>query len=640
MHLPQLQQTQQRTLMTTTFGGYNHTNAVQDGEMYDMLNLSSRSFPLLDQRPKRAFYDPLSAEEGDRYPPDTATEGQIWIDSSGETKIMKIYTGTEWVPVTHKLTGIHGRDKMVICFGDRVYYDGTQVSGISVSPAEDMYPKKIVSMGAYVCIWPDKVYFNTANTSDSGEMGQENAQIGNMISLVMTRIDGSAYTIQYISSTTPGSANAGDLWIDTSGQKHVLKQYSSAGEWDEIATTYIKITGEGIGKGLSMYDTVSISGMSKTVNGTPDMQVADLNVDSIVYGCGDDYIIVAGILDQAIFELDGNGTTANVFVKREIPDLDYVCESNNRIWGCRYGTNNGESINEIRACKLGDFKNWNCYMGLSTDSYAASVGTDGPFTGAVNQRGYPIFYKENSIMRVTGNLPSSFSTNVISIQGVQEGSWRSIASYDENIYYKSRDGVYYFDGSMTYKISDALGEIRYSDARAGILDGKYYISMRNTNGEWSLFAYDIRQKLWHREDNMKVMGFATVDGELFAIDEDRDLIVMMTGQNPEQWDATAEDDFNWSATFGLFGTDYTNQKYLGRFNLRMQIDEDAEVHLKIMYDQDGVWHDQGEIRGKSTRTFMLPVIPRRCDHLQVQISGNGRCRIYSMSRMLEVGGDG
>jgi hypothetical protein len=72
----------------------------------------------------------------------------------------------------------------------------------------------------------------------------------------------------------------------------------------------------------------------------------------------------------------------------------------------------------------------------------------------------------------------------------------------------------------------------------------------------------------------------------------------------------------------------------------MQITNGARAKLEIQYDQDGTWHDMGEIRGQNTKTFLLPVIPRRCDHLQVRISGKGRCRIYSISRILEVSTDG
>lgn len=58
-------------------------------------------------------------------------------------------------------------------------------------------------------------------------------------------------------------------------------------------------------------------------------------------------------------------------------------------------------MNEVYGCKLGDFKNWTCYAGLSTDSWAAQVGSDGAWTGAVNYQGYPTFFKETVLHRIS-----------------------------------------------------------------------------------------------------------------------------------------------------------------------------------------------------------------------------------------------
>ena len=142
-----------------------------------------------------------------------------------------------------------------------------------------------------------------------------------------------------------------------------------------------------------------------------------------------------------------------------IPDLDYVCESNNRLWGCRYGMIGGQVVNEIKASKLGDFRNWNAYLGISTDSYTASVGTDGPFTGAITQRGYPVFFKEQCIHRVSGQTPGTFTIQTTIARGVQRGSWRSRAVVSENIYYKAREGIRMYDGNMPQAVSEQLGGI-------------------------------------------------------------------------------------------------------------------------------------------------------------------------------------
>ena len=48
----------------------------------------------------------------------------------------------------------------------------------------------------------------------------------------------------------------------------------------------------------------------------------------------------------------------------------------------------------------------------------------------------------------------------------------------------------------------------------------------------------------------------------------------------------------------------------------------------------------GEKRGTNLNTFVLPVIPKRCDHVRFKLEGHGDCTIYDISRIMEVGGDG
>ena len=167
--------------------------------------------------------------------------------------------------------------------------------------------------------------------------------------------------------------------------------------WVAIATTYIKISSPGIGKPFQQYDGVTISGV------LPD-KLKDLNNTMVIWACGDDYIVVVGILDMVTTQANADGA---ITVERRMPYMDFVTESENRLWGCRYGVaRNGEVVNEIYASKLGDFKNWNCFMGISTDSWVASCGTDGQFTGAIAMPGYVVFFKENCLHKVYGNRPS------------------------------------------------------------------------------------------------------------------------------------------------------------------------------------------------------------------------------------------
>ena len=202
-----------------------------------------------------------------------------------------------------------------------------------------------------------------------------------------------------------------------------------------------------------------------------------------------------------------------------MPNMDFIVESGNRLWGCKYGVAvNGQIVNEIYASKLGDFKNWNSFAGISTDSYAASVGTDGQFTGAITHLGYPIFFKENCMHKVYGNYPANYQIQTTACRGVQRGCERSLAIVNEVLYYKARSGVCAYDGSLPMEISSALGDEAYSNAVAGSLGNKYYISMVDSKKQWSLFVYDTLKGMWHREDSTRAIVFCNCRGDLYYID--------------------------------------------------------------------------------------------------------------------------
>ena len=364
--------------------------------------------------------------------------------------------------------------------------------------------------------------------------------------------------------------------------------------------------------------------------GNPDAdQLEALNTTNIIYGCGKDYIIVAGLLHQAQTLAEG------LTVDLKIPDLDYVCESNNRLWGCSYADVDGKLTNEIRCCALGDFRNWYRFEGTSMDSYVLSVGSDGPFTAACNLRGMPLIFKEDYLHKITGTQPSNFTLNTIKCRGVQDGSWRSLATVNEMLYYKARGDVMAYDGATPYSVSEKLGNMRHYDAVGGAYRDKYYICMRDEAVRRHVYVLDTAKGLWHKEDESNVTFMAQADGDLILAIEHANGTNLHTVGN----DSRTAEVFPWSVTFGTFGYAYERAKYLSRFNIRAQLEAGSEMSFEIQYDSSGKWEKMGIMRAKMLQTFMLPVIPRRCDHCQIRISGVGKVSIYSIARVFEEGGN-
>ena len=597
--------------MTTPFLGYNHNDVIKEGEMYDMQNLSSRDYPVLSPRPKRGVYN---------IP----------------------------VPSVENVSGLISKDALYVACGDKLYSNGLAIDDFSIDPSKN--PKQLISMGAYLIILPDKKYVNTADTSDKGNI--ENAFTtaeGLGVSISLCDIDGVTYSY-YATVSPPPNPQDGDLWLDPSSDPFVLKEYSSSNEdWVAIPKTYIKFQypTQSIYSGFSVGDGIRIEGLTG--------YAADLNGSYTISAMGSDspnyFIAVEGMISSGYIP-----GTYSCTITRPMPDMDFVIESGNRLWGCKYGIVDGKAVNEIYASALGDFRNWEKYQGLSTDSYRASIGTDGQFTGAINYLGYPLFFKEEHLHKVYGNFPSNYQIQHTALNGVEKGSARSLTIVNNVLYYKGKDGVYAYDGSLPHKISYAFGDEEYHAYKlqgttpyygkylndwvgsvGGTINNKYYICLPiESTHSCVLMVYDTEKRLWHKEDDLRVYGFCTNKGDLWYYNSDEGGIFSILGSGD-----AIPDNVEWYAVSGIFGLDTADKKYITKLNIKMSVlnTVDGYVTAYIQYDSDGTWSEVGKYYPTTLNTFNVIIRPKRCDHFRIRLAGVGDARIYSVTKTITKGSD-
>lgn len=568
---------------TETFLGYDHRMKIADGAFYEMENLTSDYYPLLAQRQRRAEVGDFSQIQGL-----IAKDALAWIE-----------------------------DGVIVLNGQNME---THMGGVKLTSGQ----KTMISMGAYICVFPDGYFFNTENYEDNGFMGQENRVDCEETTLKITlcTVEGEALTVAYRQQSMPEDATNNAYWLDT--EKSELKQWSSVqNQWVTIPTVHVRLEANAIGKGMKQYDGVQIAGLSGSA------QVEKLNGSHVLQAVGDNFLVVVGIVDE-----DAEVKTGTVKASRCVPEMDYVTECGNRLWGCRYGVQDGKTVNELYCCKLGDFKNWECYQGISTDSWRASCGTDGRFTGAATLADSPIFFKEDCFHRVYPSAQGAHRVVEQKARGVQRGSERSLCVIADKLYYKARDGVCVYDASLPYLISEEFGTERYRLAVAGGVRGKYFLSMENAeSGEQVFMVYDTQKGLWHKEDTRKAAQMVTLDDELYILGTDGTLWTEYASEG------TREGPVQWSATTGIMTGAMIGKKYVSRLNLRMQLPQGSTCDFWIEYDSNGQWTHAGHMEGKGLKTFLLPIRPQRCDHFRFRMSGQGHIRMFSLARILESGSD-
>lgn len=560
------------------FEGLNHNLSVGENQFYHTANLSFSHYPVLSPRPPRrrvrAFDDCQGLHD---------KEGLMWVDNN------------------------------------ILYHNGQQVGSLSLGGG--ITRRRFVTMGSRVIIWPDMVMYDT----ESGQFSPLGASISvEGATFTLSRVDGEEYGESIpAQETAPSSPANGDYWIDTSQTVHELKVYSSALKtWSSIATTYIKVSHPSLANVFSQYDGITFEGVT-------NQQFLNAGTDYVVVSTGYGWIVVTGIIDQNFTE------AGTVTISRKVPQMDFICESGNRLWGC-------SSVNhEIYASKLGDPTNWFCYQGLSTDSYAATIGSDGDFTGAAAHMGYVLFFKEKRIHKVFGTRPANFQIMEVSVPGVKEGCADTLCLVNTTLYYLSPLGVMRYDGSVPENIAYPLGPGKYMGGASGAYEGRYYVSLQDEGGQWGLYLFDEKNGgSWLREDDTRALYMASSGRDMYFVNQEGVLFAQGGQESGAYEDETADDEgaVEWMGETGDFLMDSPDRGYMGRVRIRCEVPVRGNILVEAMYDSDGIWRRIEDIRATPLRSLSVEAVPYACDHFRLRLSGRGDVRIYSLERQIELEG--
>ena len=457
--------------------------------------------------------------------------------------------------------------------GDGLYWvDGTEfyADGIKRGTVTNSL-KQFTSLGAYIIILPDLCYYNRLTQ----EFGTLAASWTGSVKLQDGTFAGENATANTI--------------------------YAAGANWANV---------------FRVGDAVTISGATVHPENNKTIVIREIDGDYLRFY-------------ENSFVIEKNGDTENLGLTRDIPDVQYMCENENRLWACKGDT--------IYSSKLGDPFNWNVFDGLSTDSYAVDVGSAGDFTGCCSFLGYPCFFKEEHVYKVYGDRPSNFQVMGSASMGVEAGSHASLAIAGEVLFYLSRTGVVAYTGGIPQNIAAPFGTERYRNAVGGSDGIKYYISMQNMDGDWTLFVYDTRSNMWHKEDALQVVSFGW-NGDLFFLSNTGRLFINGNARSiPET--AVKEPPVLSMVEFGDFIEGDPNKKGTSKLQMRIELDAGATVNVSMQFDSDGQWRDVTTLTTTQKRSFYLPIIPRRSDHYKLRLMGTGEYCLYSLSRENYIGSE-
>ena len=682
MRYPKLKTPEKRRVIMDRFRGYSHNPEPGAGAFYDMENLSGEAAPLLRTRRRRTEPGSLEGCPTDRVLAIGGRgravvldgDGTLWCDGAA---LPRLLDGTLTLEAYDQAGGNVGIPTPQLLL-NRLIHPGTYyyryeaagnlwraqggsdfLSGALLEPADKQdgsvvrlvydyrlkssAQRELVFLGSWVCVFPDGKFANTAKLGsasapvpgeDYGDIAQHNSCDQGGTLFTPCGPDGEARSIQW-----SAAAPAGGCWVDSSEPEPRLRVWSqSQGLWTELAP-YVKCAIPGIAKGLRAGDSVELFCRLESNQGPEPLLNVLWDGTHVLTGAWHDpggagreegrgdYLILPLLLPEPC-ELELTWHDRSYFsVDRPMPEMDFVVEAGNRLWGCR---SNG-SVNELYGSKLGDFRCWSAFEGLSTDSYRVSRGHDGPYTGAAVLGGCPLFFRADSLEKIYPAADGAHGVVTVSLEGIEAGSAKSAVVIRDRLYYKSPAGICCYNGTLPLRISAALGETRYHKAAAGARGSRYYVSMEDEAGAASLFVLDTDTGLWHREDGQRFCA-AWSKEELLWLLPAPDQRLICVGQTRDSRDV------RWWAETGELAPRLAAQRYVTRLQVEARLDPGAVMRVYLSFD-GGPWLRRGELRGNSLRAVTLPIFPRRCQRLRLRLEGSGGMELHSLSWLTEAGSD-
>ena len=601
------------------FGGINETYSCSEAELSAALNFSGRGFPALQTRALRK-------------------------------KVRDV----------EKVSGMYHLNGLLICRGTGLEYapDGQtgRTAAVTLENVLTDDRKALAGMGSKVLIWPDRLAFDT-ETGQLEPLGAKWELGDRKMTVCPCDTEGKMYEVAGAGDTEPESPEDGQLFLKGEAgnlydYESVLEKWSAkSGKWVQVLVNTVRMTCPGIGSLLKEGDTVTLTGMPQAVC---DALAADLNGEIVVQALeGDDLVAsLTPAQDSSRYygswtvtatgtswrSLDGartenEGLAVSITLERGVPELDFVTEQGNRVWGC------SSRENVIYACKLGDPTNWFSYRGIAADSYAVTVGSDGAFTGAATCMGYALFFKENTLHKLCGTKPSDFQLTSLRCRGVAKNAARSLCVLNETLYYLSPDGVMAWDGSIPTKVSAVLDASRLANVQSavgGALDGRYYLHISRTagtQGQTRLLVYDTERGLWHEEDVCSC-DMASTGGQLYLWDGQA--LWAADPSRESDWQSTegVEQQVSFELVTGDIGQDGAEQRYLSRLTLRLDAACASTVEVALSYD-GGPWETVASLTAREARrSYDLPLVPRRHSTLRLRLRGKGQITLRSLAKNL------
>lgn len=363
-----------------------------------------------------------------------------------------------------------------------------------------------------------------------------------------------------------------------------------------------------------------------------DWEDPPISIDGLIPAIATVYFeenfVASGSQDASELQLEiyGDGTY--------VPDMDYICSLNNRLWGC------SSYKRTIYASALGDPTDFWTFAGDALDAYQVAVGSAGEFTGCVAMNNTVLFMKQHCIHKMLGSYPAEYALYTYAYDGVSEGNYRSLLNCDGTAIYVTEHGIGTYAGATTGVLSHELGEGNMNHAVAGFDGVRYVLSYQDNADQDHTYVYDMRYRIWLERDYGHVLSFAHL------IDDDYVLIEQGDGNGIYKINSEVPLEDEWEMLYKVFiesssgsyrstSEIFEKKRYTG-LTFRLELPPGSWIKAEICVDRNR-WVPAARALGRKEQVTEFVLRTPRCDKMQLRLSGYGPMKILSMEREYTIG---
>ena len=330
---------------------------------------------------------------------------------------------------------------------------------------------------------------------------------------------------------------------------------------------------------------------------------------------------------------------SNARFLREVPDLDAVCVSGNRVYGIQ-----GRSVYVSAEGSATDF-----FGRKGSDGKGAvilSADGEGNLTACAPWQGYVIFFKADRIYKLLGNRADSFVLQERTAVGVPGALAGTLCEVGGDLYYCSGSGVFRYRGQDAEQIAPLVGGTA-TEGCAGSDGQAYYLAITQSGAGWRQYVYLPLRDEWYAEDVLHVVCMAQREGLLYLLGEDGNVWVTSSDGRETGCRFTEEDASGLVEATAVLPPDYHLQPSIcrpGGLYIRATAAEGASMEVLADYadgyvgkDADGtapvsLGHFEG---GMTDRLLRVRMPSNPCDGIKVILRMKGDWVIHAVMREYE-----